>query len=843
MKQVEKKSGSRASGILRKRIQQCISVGVCLALGLSAAGCGGKSGKAAETIAADSVFYSAKDLDFYEIGADQSCYVMSMTACNDKIAVLINVTSNNNWVYEGTAEAKTAAAETAAAETTAAAEETVPEETVPEETAAGETTAEEPIIVDGVDISDKEGLGTDNATYVSEYYVLMYDKTGALTATINVGADFDANTYLMNIAVDANGNLSALVQKYDEVKSESSNFLYSFNADGQISGDPVKLTFQDATFYPSTMRAGSDGTVYFGGYNSVGASIVALDSSGKQLFAISDTGLQGNLYQIGDKMYVDGYDQENYKYQFFEIDKATGKLGNAIDMSKMNSDGSGVIYAGTDGIYSSDAYGVNTLDIEKNEKTQILKWKDTDIKTDMNGSRQVAVLSADTILMIQTSFSYTDGSATVTASLLTRQSSNPNAGKEIITIAGVGIIYDSSLLSAVYNFNKTSTEYRIEIRDYAEGVDYSSAETQEDYMKIYNAMISSMNLEILNGEGPDILYGSYNSFSTYEDKGLFVDLYTLMDKDKSFKKDDYLPSVFKMCENDGHLYKMGIGFYINGLMGAKSVIGDRTGWTVDEFNEMVNSLPSGMKPLSGNGYTQSSLLTYSLSACMDTFIHSEDINFDSDEFCQLLDYAKTYGSDDDATDDGGNYVDESELIKNHELALMQCWIGDPSSYYQMAQIFGEPVSVTGFPTPDKSGPLCTMNSMFAISSSSANIDACWEFSKIFLSEDVQGSDNYSWQIPVLKTAFEAQIDKAMNPDQNSAIVYKGDGSTVQAMTEEEAQNYRDLVNSLDTISDTDSEVMAVITEEVPAYFNDQKADKDVASLIQNRVETIIKERG
>ena len=228
---------------------------------------------------------------------------------------------------------------------------------------------------------------------------------------------------------------------------------------------------------------------------------------------------------------------------------------------------------------------------------------------------------------------------------------------------------------------------------------------------------------------------------------------------------------------------------------------------------------------------------------MDTFIHSEDINFDSDEFCQLLDYAKTYGSDDDATDDGGNYVDESELIKNHELALMQCWIGDPSSYYQMAQIFGEPVSVTGFPTPDKSGPLCTMNSMFAISSSSANIDACWEFSKIFLSEDVQGSDNYSWQIPVLKTAFEAQIDKAMNPDQNSAIVYKGDGSTVQAMTEEEAQNYRDLVNSLDTISDTDSEVMAVITEEVPAYFNDQKADKDVASLIQNRVETIIKERG
>ena len=41
----------------------------------------------------------------------------------------------------------------------------------------------------------------------------------------------------------------------------------------------------------------------------------------------------------------------------------------------------------------------------------------------------------------------------------------------------------------------------------------------------------------------------------------------------------------------------------------------------------------------------------------------------------------------------------------------------------------------------------------------------------------------------------------------------------------------------------DNAVNSIILEEVPAYFNDQKSDKDVSALIQNRVETLVRERG
>ena len=104
-----------------------------------------------------------------------------------------------------------------------------------------------------------------------------------------------------------------------------------------------------------------------------------------------------------------------------------------------------------------------------------------------------------------------------------------------------------------------------------------------------------------------------------------------------------------------------------------------------------------------------------------------------------------------------------------------------------------------------------------------------------------------WGIPVMTSVFEKQIDRAMNPDVNNGgdpIVYKdmyiGGGS--EPMSEASAQTYRDLINSLDTLMDSDQEILSIIMEEVPAYFNGQKTDKAVSALIQNRVQTLVNER-
>jgi ABC-type glycerol-3-phosphate transport system substrate-binding protein len=133
--------------------------------------------------------------------------------------------------------------------------------------------------------------------------------------------------------------------------------------------------------------------------------------------------------------------------------------------------------------------------------------------------------------------------------------------------------------------------------------------------------------------------------------------------------------------------------------------------------------------------------------------------------------------------------------------------------------------------------------MLAISADSGSKQAAWDFVKSFLSEDSQKKVVDNYQIPVLTSAFEAQITKAMNPDQNSGgnIVYDKMGQMVP-MTEETAQAYRDLVNSLDTLASYDQEIVGIVMEEVPVYFNGQKSDKDVAKIIQDRVQTLVNER-
>jgi len=852
MKQFVKTFGTHAMQ-LRRRLLQGTSIGLCLAMGLSLAGCGGSGSKGAdvETVSEDAVYFSAEGLDYYKSAEGEEASMVTAVNCGDKIAMLINVyTYTDDMLYstngkEVSVSSGGVAVESVAAETIASdtAEATEPADTTEatEESAVTDSTDTTEAVVGSDEVTTEETmLPVDEPTdgyyeNTTKYFILFYDKEGSLVSQIDISDTFDANTYVMNMGCNADGNLVLLTQGYDEVTYEATFLLYSFNTDGKQLGEPMNLTF-DANVYPNAMAIDKEGNMYFSGYGEQGATITVLDAKGKPLFDISSgtENINGTMYLIDDVMYVDGYEMndDEYKFVFYPIDSAGKKLGEAIDMTDLASMGGTGFYVGSDGMYYSDSIGVFSIDMETREKTALLLWKDSDVLTGSYGGDRIIVLSSDKIMIMSTI--YTNMSAETNVSLLSREDKNPNAGKKIVSIAGIGISYDATVLSAVYDFNTKSDEYRVEIRDYMADQPVNS---EEDYNKI----ISTMNMEILSGDGPDIIYGSYQSFANYEAKGLLTDMYTLMEDDTSFNKDDYIPSIFKLCESDGHLYQLGTSFMIQGFVGPAAIIGDRMGWTVDEFNEMVNSLPSGMSPIVNQ--TQTSLLTSSLYASMDAFVDTTEgtVSFDTDEFYQLLDYAKTYGTDDDNAE--GEYVDEYTMMQNGELALMSGYISDPSSYNQYITLAGGPVSVTGFPSSDKRGPMCYMNTMLAISSESPSSEASWSFVKSFFSEEAQKKVAENYQIPVMKSVFESQIEDAMNPDETDGgmVVYDMYGN-VSAMTEEAAQSYRDLVNGLNTLASYDAEIVSIIMEEVPAYFNGQKSDKDVAVIIQDRVQTLVNER-
>jgi len=845
-----------------------LCAGLCIAMTSSLAACNGVDflsgigGPEVDRVSADQPYYSAKDLPGYTAEEGEDVYIVSVAEANEKVLVVLTVSKYTEGegepveplpidiaepVDETLAASEDAeSTETDTTESSAAADETVaPDETIADD-ATDTTVAEDESELSEDEIKQMEASMYDeamNGTYTSKTILLSYSKTGELLSESDMSSIVDENSSIMRISVRADGTLVALISSFDPESYEQIFNECAIDETGKIIGSPVAIDLPE-NFYPNDVVYDDEGNRYFSGWAET-AMVYVTDASGEKIFEAMDDNINSKFFEMDGKIYVDGYNvEDNYSYVFFEIDLETKELGKPMDMGFIQSSGMNSFFAGPEGMYVQTMTGISKVDLEEKTTKEIISWSDCNFEREMYGDDRIVMLSDKQLMIFSNIYDNETMKSNIRAVLLSKEATNPDAGKIIITVGGIGVSYDNVLLKNIYEFNKTNTEYRIVTKDYEANIDYSKFEDEEDYRKFYADMISKMNLEIVSGDGPDILYSRDSSFSLYESKGLLVDLNTLIEKDETFKKDDFLPSLFTVCATGDKLYKLGTACYISGLAGTKNLIGDRTGWNFEEINEVAASLPEGMDILSPYGMTQSYILEKLLNTSMASFVDplSGDVKFDTEEFRSLLAFSKTYGKDDDAEENWENYVDDMTLIRNGELALTEAWVGDPTSFHQLAAAFGEPISVVGFPSSAKNGPICQMNSMFAISSDSPSVDAAWSFIKTFFTEEAQTKVAENWSIPFLKVAFENQIQKAIEGDDNMQVIYYEGMPENSKMTEESAEAYRALVNSLTTMPSVDPAVQAIILEEVPAYFNDQKSVEDVSKLIQNRAETIINER-
>lgn len=101
-------------------------------------------------------------------------------------------------------------------------------------------------------------------------------------------------------------------------------------------------------------------------------------------------------------------------------------------------------------------------------------------------------------------------------------------------------IYSSAyryIKDAAYLFSLDNKTYDIEIIDYGS---YGG----DDYIDGLNRL----NTDIISGNMPDMLLLNGMPYESYARKGLFVDLYTMINKDKLF------PGLLSAMETDGRLY-------------------------------------------------------------------------------------------------------------------------------------------------------------------------------------------------------------------------------------------------------------------------------------------------
>ena len=587
-------------------------------------------------------------------------------------------------------------------------------------------------------------------------------------------------------------------------------------------------------FYLGGMACDKAGNLYFTDGNK---SVYVLEPNGSLRFKLDNDGYLGSLTQLKDgSVCVMAYGDEGAS-MFKVVDANTKSWGTQYKMpvNAYDSSSGGALY---DLCYndSTSLFGYNVA-TETSEK--ILSW----INCDVDGStiRYSTILDDGNVFALSTDYN-DSGKSNFEIINFVKTPRSEVKQKTTLTLATMWLDYN--LKKEILKFNKGNENYRIEVQDYSE---YN---TQEDY----TAGITKFNTEIISGNIPDLIDISQLPYKQYAAKGLLEDFYAYLDKDDSpVKRADFVQSILKASEIDGKLYALATSFSINSIIGAPAVVGDEMGWTVDEMQQIVSEHPDADVPF-GMYMTRDGILQSLCMLNMSDYIdwQTGQCAFNTDDFKSLLTFVKSF-PEQIKEDDNSEYIDDATLIQDGRELFQIFSASDFNSFQYYKATFGGAITFKGFPNENRNGNVAQLNGGLAMTTSCKDKDGAWQFISALLSEDYQ--KNLDWYFPIIQKAFDQKLAKAMEQqyttDENGNKVPvstggmgMGDGAMVEfyAISQEEADQIKALINSVEYTSAYDQKAYDIISEEAAYFFSGEKTVDKTAEIIQNRISLYINEQ-
>ena len=571
--------------------------------------------------------------------------------------------------------------------------------------------------------------------------------------------------------------------------------------------------------------------------------ILGFSMDGSLLFAIEGDNYFDSLITLKDgRMAVSSWGNLGMELRYVDTEKKS--LGEAIKLP--NNAYSFLPGGGEYDLCYQDGMNLYGFKLGEETGTKLLNWINVDVNgNSLNGIR----MNEDgSILGMSTQFSTDNADNEIVKLKLVPESTLPV--KQTLTMAVMYLEYE--IQQKIIDFNRHNDSTRIMIQDYSE---YN---TEEDY----SAGLTKLTTEILAGNLPDLIAVNDLPYTQLASKGLLEDLYPYLDADKELSRDDFFPTVLKALEVNGGLYQVAPSFQILTLLGASSVVGDKPGWTYDEFNAALASMPAGCTPL--DQYTTRDdilqrLLTMELNNLVDW--ESGKCSFDSEDYINILNFANRF----QAEFDWENYEwteDESteKRIAEGRQMLMAANIYSLDDLLYNDLYFGGDATYIGYPTSSGVGNMMSISSGFAMSAKCADKEAAWAFLRTVLSESYQKN---IWGLPINKSAFNEKLKEIMEPqyerdaegnilldeDGNKKQISRGgigmaDGSVKEfyAMTQEQADKLLELIDTTSRVVNNNDSLIQIAVEEAQAFFAGQKSAEEVARLTQSKINIYVNEQ-
>ncbi len=614
--------------------------------------------------------------------------------------------------------------------------------------------------------------------YVEKYNLRVFDASGAQTFCAELSSLIESEDYFYVSAFAVSGTGEAVLMA-------NGNAIYVLNADGSLKGS---IDTSDLSNGISNFVTLGDG--------SVAALVYGEDYAAFDLRPVDTSAMQ--------------------------LGEATASL--PTDAYSARPSGGGYDFCYNKG---ESFYGYKLAD---GSEEKLVTWINCDVNS--NNVTSPYITEEGNIVCLSSEYSNTGDGATTYFITLTKTPYDQVPQKTTLTLACVYLGYD--IKNQILDFNRKSSDYRIEVRDYSE------FNTEDDYSAGYTKLIT----EIGSGAVPDIMLTDGLPIETFGAKGLLADLWPFIDADEELGgRAGVVEPVFNALSQDGKLYEISSSFYITTIAGPASIVGTEPGWTYEEMYAALDQMPEGCE-LFSLGTTRSDVFSSICMLNLSRFVDwtTGECSFDSDDFISLMEFANRFPETFDwEHHEWTNEDSDAYRIKEGRQLLVTLSLSDPYSYNYYSEMFNGDMALKGFPDVPGSGAVFNMNGTgLAIASTCKNQDAAWSFVRTLLTREYQ--ENYTYGFCTNRELCEENIQSMVGESYYSYDQVTGEEKEI-IFTQENADLITDLINNTSMVADYNtSQINDIINEEVAYYFSGEKTAQDVAATIQNRVSIYVNEQ-
>ena len=693
--------------------------------------------------------------------------------------------------------------------------------------------------------------------YVIAAVSLVDRKNNTTVRTINLNGEISAMDDITGAELK-DGKLTLKVSGYDMSTYTAKTFEKDLDiASGKITdtrsfsndeGTPVQKTFKAGDYKVDTINIwdNSGSSFVLAIYSADGdVKKAELKEHGADIYDVplilplnETTALITAMTNTGSKLYE------------LDLKNAKTRTAEASEYEWLNPDD---LYNSKciDGeIYYSTALGLYKIDMAKKATEMVLDYGRCGLNRTLLSSLEVTECKDGTYVLCGQKnygprYDANKHAAEFYIVKLSKAAKNPHAGKTILDLYAPYGEVDENINEAILKFNETNGSYFIEVTNkYTSNfntADFRNVDSEDEYENITLDLSAKMSnqlaMDIMNGEGPDILMNT-SPFGQLNNDSYLVDLspyFNDLDKEK------YFTNLLESSKKNGKLFQMPICYTVEGIFTDKKYAGKSgVGFTTEEYGKFISSVLNG-KELITSG--QAHYFAKLFSCMSDKFITEGKADFSGKDFKVLADYVK-----DNVPEKAPSWSREESPEMNNAASFISCYAMS-GYFYELAEFKGD-LTLLGIPSSDGRGPLIEAYTSVGVSAQASDVDACIEFIKIILSDEIQENlamqEHFVLNREALRKGGKAAVEFYNGPEGDMMFGYnKMTGEPLAnriKFSEKNIETLESIILSCSGMHTEDQAINLILIEEMPAYFTGQKSLDDVVKIVQDRVQKVLDER-